>query len=83
MGHSPWAPNVTVMASTNVIIEGRGAVRAGDDYALHSAGPSPHPEKAVCTTQSVFVNGKQIHRQGDINSCSDVAGPDSTTVFAG
>lgn len=80
-GHGAWGPNVPVKASTNVFVNGIGAVRLGDDYAPHK-GPSTHPEKAL-SGATVFVNGKPVHRTGDPCSCGDTAGMGSANVFAG
>lgn len=83
LGHPPWGPNAPVAASTDVFANSIGVVRMGDAYATHSNGPSPHPESALATTSTVFVNGKPVHRTNDPCSCGDTAGPGSADVFAG
>ena len=83
LGHGAWGPNVPVQSSTNVFANSIGVVRLGDAYATHSNGPSPHPEKALSNSKSVYVNGKPVQRTGDPCTCGDTAGPGSSNVFAG
>jgi len=83
IGHPPWGPNAPIVSSTDVFVNSIGVVRLGDDYAVHSNGPSPHPEKALSNSSTVYVNGKLVQRTGDPCSCGDTAGPGSQNVFAG
>lgn len=80
-GHGAWGPNTQVQASSNVFVNGIGAVRDGDSYKPHK-GPSTHPETAK-SGATVFVNGRAVHRTGDPCSCGDTAGQGSQNVFAG
>jgi len=60
------------LCSTDVLINGIGAVRLGDIMAAHPDGapctPSPIPHTPALSTGSatVFVNGKPMGRVGDL-----------------
>lgn len=72
-------------ASGDVFINGKGAHRLGDAWAVHGACPdhSPHGGAASSGSASVFVNGKPICRIGDSISCGDTMATGSGNVFAG
>lgn len=80
-GHSGFPPTSAVRSSTNVFINGIGAVRAGDDYAPH-CNSGCHVGKAL-SSSTVFVNNKPVHRKGDDLSCGDKAIAGSPNVYAG
>tara|TARA_B100000214_G_scaffold10058_1_gene7307 strand:- start:94148 stop:94429 length:282 start_codon:yes stop_codon:yes gene_type:complete len=81
VGHG-YPPVPSIQASTNVKVNGKGAVRNGDSYAVHCLSGSCHQGKAV-SGSSVKVNGKGVHTTGMKLSCGDTAGPGSTNVKAG
>lgn len=81
-GHVPWGPNSPVEGSPNVFANSKAVVRNGDKYALHSNGPSPHPEVAIADG-TVYANGKAVHKVGNVNSCSDETLNGSPDVFIG
>ena len=82
-GHSPgFPPTPSILASTNVMVNKRGAVRSGDKYQIHCLGPSCHVGNAI-SSSTVRVNGKPVHRTGDQITCGDFAGMGSTNVKAG
>ena len=71
--------------SSNVFINGIGAVREADAMITHNyAGPccNPHAPKLSSFSSTVFVNGKGIGRLGDDYS-SHVISSGSSNVFAG
>lgn len=82
-GHAPgYPPTPSLVASTNVKVNGLGAVRMGDKYQIHCFGSSCHVGAAV-SSSSVYVNKKPVHRTGDPIDCGDTAGIGSTNVKAG
>ena len=54
-GHNCFPPRPSVTASTNVSINGRGAVRVGDLWAPHTCETTPGTQTGGSST--VFVNG--------------------------
>ena len=63
----------TIEASRDVLVEGYGAVRAGDAVGKHKGSCSkhstPHGAKVQKGSASVFVNGKPMAREGDPVKC--------------
>ena len=80
-GHG-YPPTPSIQASTDVLVNGIGAVRSGDKYAVHCLGSSCHQGTAI-SGSTVLVNGKPVHRTNDPLSCGDTAGMGSPTVKAG
>jgi len=67
--------------SPNVFVNGKEAVRVGDEVTPH--GDSPHNSAVMSEGSStVFVNGIALCRAGDAASCGDNASG-SDNVFAG
>ena len=68
----PSRPNIE--SSTNVMINGRGAHRLNDSWAIHGAcsDHSPHGGSASGGSPDVYVNGRPLCRIGDSISCGDV-----------
>lgn len=82
-GHNGYFPVVAVSASSNVFVNGKGAVRKGDSYAPHWKRDSrPHTGSAR-SSSSVLINGKPAQRAGDGNSCGDTASNGSSNVRYG
>lgn len=79
----PSRPNTK--ASGNVMINGKGAHRLGDDWAAHGACPdhSPHRGSASSGSSTIIVNGKPLCRIGDSISCGDSMAIGSDNVIAG
>lgn len=79
----PARPNVE--ASGNVIVNGRGAHRLGDGWAVHGACVlhSPHGGAASSGSATVMVNGRPVCRIGDAISCGDSMAEGSGDVIAG
>lgn len=67
----PCCPHVVVgpavSASPDVIINGRGALRLGDD-GVHAACCGPNTWKTAAGSPTVLVNGKPLVRLGDATS---------------
>ena len=85
-GHPHCYPATpAVGGSSNVLINGKGAVRVGDAWQTHGACPdhSPHSGTSSSGSSSVFCNGKALCRIGDSISCGDTMAEGSPNVFAG
>lgn len=85
-GHAHcFPPSPTVAASSDVIVNGSGAVRVGDAYAIHGScsDHSPHGGAAAAGSGTVIVNGSGVHRIGDSRSCGGAASGGSGDVIAG
>jgi uncharacterized Zn-binding protein involved in type VI secretion len=67
--------------SSNVLVNGSGAVRVGDAVAGHGLGVHAGPVMAAGSS-TVFVNGISVCRAGDPATCGDPA-TGSSNVFAG
>lgn len=75
------AGGVLKEGSPNVFVNGKEAVRVGDEVTSH--GDSPHNSAVMSEGSStVFVNGIAICRAGDAASCGDIASG-SDNVIAG
>ena len=83
-GHGAWPPRANISASTNVFVNGKGAHRVGDGWAVH-CNPTPECHSGVASSgsSSVYVNGRAITRIGDAISCGDSMATGSNNVFAG
>jgi uncharacterized Zn-binding protein involved in type VI secretion len=71
-------PYVIATASTDVVINGRGAARIGDISTPHlrPGGRScvVHVAPIITGSSSVFINGRPAARQGDaLGACTRVA----------
>lgn len=79
----PARPNIG--ASPDVFVNGKGAHRLGDAWAVHGACPdhSSHGGVASSGSSTVFVNGRPICRIGDAVSCGDTMAEGSSDVIAG
>lgn len=77
----PARPNVE--ASGDVMINGKGAHRVGDAWAIHGAckDHSPHGGVAASGSSNVFVNGRNLCRIGDSISCGDIMAEGSNDVI--
>ena len=77
----PARPNTT--ASPDVIINGRGAHRIGDGWAIHGAceDHTPHGGSAASGSPTIIVNGKALCRIGDAIDCGDTMATGSDDVI--
>jgi uncharacterized Zn-binding protein involved in type VI secretion len=84
-GHSPWLPRLPLQASQDVLINGEGALRVGDQYNIHCKpdGSSCHPGSVSVGSNDVFVNGEKLAYVGSLISCGDHVGFGSSDVNVG
>lgn len=82
-GHSGYPPVVAVQASSNVMVNGKGAVRNGDAYKPHKKKKKPSHIGYAVSSSSVRINGKSAQRAGDSNTCKDFASNGSSNVRFG
>ena len=87
-GHGAFSPRSSAATgSTDVFINGRGAVRVGDSWPEHSDGNSSHEHdplsKQTTGSPTVFVNGQPLARIGDSISCGDAVAAGSEDVISG
>lgn len=82
-------PTLPTIASTRVLVEGRGVLFVGGTWAPHTsttpAPPPPHIPITVTGSPKVFVEGIPLARAGDLLSCGAVILPagSSTRVLSG
>lgn len=83
-GHDACAPTALVTASTDVIINGKGAGRVGDSYAPHGCINHPSHSGVIASgSATVFINGKPAGRVNDPVSCGGSVAQGSPNVFVG
>ena len=81
-GHGCWGSRSNVQASGNVYINGKGAHRLGDGWAIHCCPDlGCHSGSAASASSNVFVNGKGLARIGDSVSCGSRMMQGSSNVF--
>lgn len=83
-GHDACASTALVTASTDVIINGKGAGRVGDRYAPHGCVAHPtHSGVIASGCVTVFINGRAAGRIGDAVSCGGRVAVGSSNVLIG
>jgi len=83
-GHGCFPPRPNIAASSNVIINGKGAQRVGDGYVVHCCPDKGcHDGVASSGSGTVFVNGQPLVRVGDAVSCGSTVAEGSGNVFCG
>ncbi len=84
-GHGCWPPRNNIAASDNVMINGRGAHRVGDGWAVHCcpAIPECHDSVLASGSRSVMVNGRAAGRVGDTVACGSTVASGSDNVMIG
>lgn len=83
-GHDACAPTALISASSNVIINGKGAGRVGDSYAVHGCVVHlSHSGTIASGSSTVFINGKPAGRIGDSVSCGGSVAEGSGDVIVG
>jgi uncharacterized Zn-binding protein involved in type VI secretion len=85
IGHNGFPSSIATSGSTNVFVNGRGALRVTDSFTPHSKteGDNVIYHNAIVSSSgspSVFVNGKPLCRVGDNLSCGDTVGTGSGNV---
>ena len=83
-GHDACPATALVSASSNVIINGKGAGRVGDSYAAHGCiVHAPHSGVIASGSDTVFINGIAAGRIGDPVSCGGNVAEGSGDVIIG
>lgn len=82
-GHQCFPPQTSLTGSSNVFINGKGAVRVGDLWSVHVCDTAFHPGTQITGSSTVFVNGKPLARIADAINCGSFCAMGSTNVFAG
>lgn len=82
-GHGCFPPKPNIVASSNVFVNNKGAVRVDDAWAVHRCGKRSHGSVSIQGSSTVFVNNKPAVRQGDALNCGDAAQECSSNVFIG
>lgn len=73
-GHGSFPPTDVIEASTDVICNGLGVHRLGDNIRPHpSPSPSPeHPRHSAVASTDVTCNGRGVVRIGDAVDCGGI-----------
>jgi len=83
-GHGCFPPSPAIEGSSDIIINGKPAVRVGDAYIAHGCNSCiPHPRNAAQGSSTVNFNGKPAVRVGDGINCGGKAQTGSGNVFIG
>lgn len=83
-GHDACAPMPLVEYSPDVFINGLGAGRVGDKYAVHGCLAHPsHQDNISAGSSTVFINGIPAGRKGDAVSIGGSVKDGSENVFIG
>lgn len=84
-GHGCWPPRPSTGASPNVYANGIAVHRQGDAWAAHTCPsiPETHASALAAGSSTVYANGKQIGRIGDLVACGSSVAAGSGDVFAG
>ena len=82
-GHGAFPPRANIAASGNVLINGKGAPRVGDAWAVHCDPGSCHGANQAVGSGSVFINGQPAARIGDAVGCGSAVAQGSPNVFIG
>lgn len=82
-GHGAFPPRSNIQASSDVVVNGKGAVRKGDAWDVHCAPKSCHGGVAAKGSGTVKVNGKDLVRIGDPIDCGSSVAEGSANVIAG
>ena len=78
-GHDACPPTALISASSNVLINGKGAGRKGDSYAPHGCDVHPsHSGNISGGSSTVLINGI-----GDAVSCGGTVAVGSPNVIIG
>lgn len=81
-GHGCWPSRVNDSASSDVLINAKGAHRVGDHWVTHCC-KSCHDSTQATGSSSVYVNGKALARIGDSIGCGSSNATGSNNVIVG
>lgn len=79
-GCHPSRPNVS--ASGDVLVNGRGAHRRFDAWAIHCCGSNCHGSILADGSGTVYANGLPLARIDDPVDCGSLCATGSSNVFA-
>lgn len=84
-GHGSHPPRTAETFSSNVFVNGKGVVRLGDTWTLHTDGISPHVGVQTSASTTVRANGQGVARIGDSigGGCASTNAQGSPNVIAG
>lgn len=82
-GHGCFPPRRVLTGSSDVLVNGRGAVVLGSEWEEHRCGRNRHTGTSIGGSATVFVNGKPKVRAGDPISCGSFATSSSSDVLVG
>lgn len=83
-GHDNCAPVPLIEASNSVFINGKGAGRVGDHYAIHSCKVhAPHSGIIASGSNTVYINSIKAGRVDDTVSCGGSVAQGSPNVNIG
>lgn len=83
-GHDACPPVPLASASSDVLINGKGAGRVSDPYAQHGCVAHPsHAGKVAQGSATVFINGLATARIGDPVDCGGTVAEGSSNVTIG
>jgi uncharacterized Zn-binding protein involved in type VI secretion len=83
-GHGTYTPDTVKAGSSNVLVNGIGVARTGDDHGVHVNTVKPydvHPAVCGAGSGTVFANGSPVFRIGDpVDSATQAAGSGNVIV---
>jgi uncharacterized Zn-binding protein involved in type VI secretion len=84
-GHGCWPPRPSTGGSPDVFANGIAVHRQRDAWAAHTcpAIPQTHASVLAFGSATVFANGRQLGRIGDLVACGSSVAAGSPDVFAG
>ena len=83
-GHGCWPPRDPMTYSPTVFINGKAAIRRTDLYKSHECPlMGAHMGELVKGSSTVFINGLDAGRIGDVISCGSIVAMGSDDVFIG
>lgn len=83
-GHGCYPPRPCISASSNVLINGRGAMRVGDRFSSHCCPKRGcHTGNLSSGGTTVLINNKAVGRIGDPVSCGSSVMTASDNVLIG
>jgi uncharacterized Zn-binding protein involved in type VI secretion len=72
-GHACYPSRNNLIASSDVVINGRGAHRVGDAWGAHGCPAcAPHAASQASGSPTVFVNNVPLARIGDALDCGSM-----------
>jgi uncharacterized Zn-binding protein involved in type VI secretion len=81
-GHGCFPPKPNIQCSSNVFVNGKGVVRVGDAWAIHSCpNNGSHGSTSSKGSPNVFANGKARVRIDDSLSDTDAVAEGSSNVY--